>query len=84
MTDDCDHDAKALNTMIDAHYKEQNPGKALPWHENLFSCHHKDYPLSFWRQDISNREVSYLMTHMCPGRKEVNGQSHACVCLCTP
>jgi hypothetical protein len=26
----------------------------------------RDYPLSPWRQDIANREVSYLMTHICP------------------
>ena len=52
--------------MVDAYWKEQNPGEALPWHEDLFSCHIKEYPLALWRQDIPNRGVSYLMTHMCP------------------
>ena len=66
LTDDCEHDAKALNTITDEYWKKQNPGKDLPWHENLFSCHIKDYPLAYWRRDIPNREVSYLMTQMCP------------------
>lgn len=66
MSDSCEHDAKAVNDLVDAYWKRQNGKSEVPWHEPLFSCHHKNYPLDLWRQDIPNREVSYLMTHMCP------------------
>ena len=41
LTDDCIHDAKALNKLVDDYQIQASGSTTLPWHEPLFSCHIK-------------------------------------------
>lgn len=72
--------ARVLGFELEASFRDTN-GKSLPEHYGRFTASHSvssmagHYFLSYWSNNLTGKEISYILGHCCPTCKPTNNRS---------